>query len=103
MSETRVRPTLRGKDLILAILRWILIIFFALYTLFPLIWLAVSSLKSAGAFAAQMTGSGSAVFGAFRSRALAEKGLAVLSRRYRSIHLCHTQSDSVRISEEEDR
>ena len=64
---------------------------------------AVSSLKSAGAFAAQMTGSGSAVFGAFRSRALAEKGLAVLSRRYRSIHLCHTQSDSVRISEEEDR
>ena len=46
MSETRVRPTLRGKDLILAILRWILIIFFALYTLFPLVWLAVSSLKT---------------------------------------------------------
>ena len=39
MSETRLRPKLRGKELILAILRWILIIFFAVYTLFPLIWL----------------------------------------------------------------
>ena len=32
MSQTRVRPALHGKELILAILRWILIIFFALYT-----------------------------------------------------------------------
>ncbi|MBR2581808.1 MAG: carbohydrate ABC transporter permease [Oscillospiraceae bacterium] len=46
MSETRVRPTLRGKELILAVLRWILIIFFALYTLFPLVWLFISSLKT---------------------------------------------------------
>lgn len=46
MSQTRVRPALHGKDLVLAILRWILIIFFALYTLFPLVWLAVSSLKT---------------------------------------------------------
>ena len=46
MSETRLRPKLRGKELILAILRWILIIFFAVYTLFPLIWLVVSSLKT---------------------------------------------------------
>ena len=46
MSQTRVRPALHGKELILAILRWILIIFFALYTLFPLVWLAVSSLKT---------------------------------------------------------
>ena len=46
MSETRLRPKLRGKELILAILRWILILFFAAYTLFPLIWLVVSSLKT---------------------------------------------------------
>ena len=46
MSETRLRPKLRGKELILAILRWILIIFFAAYTLFPLIWLVISSLKT---------------------------------------------------------
>ena len=61
---------------------------------------AVSALKAAGAFAAQMTGSGSAVFGVFRSRALAEKARTILSPRYRSVHLCHTQSDSVRIMEE---
>lgn len=46
MSETRLRPKLTGKDLILAILRWILILFFAVYTLFPLIWLVISSLKT---------------------------------------------------------
>ena len=46
MSETRLRPKLHGKELILAILRWILILFFAAYTLFPLIWLVVSSLKT---------------------------------------------------------
>ena len=46
MSETRLHPPLRGKELILAILRWILIIFFALYTLFPLLWLLSSSLKT---------------------------------------------------------
>ena len=62
---------------------------------------AVSALKAAGAFAARMTGSGSAVFGVFRSRTLAEKARAMLSPRYRSIHLCHTQSDSIRIMEEE--
>jgi raffinose/stachyose/melibiose transport system permease protein len=46
MSETRLHPPLRGKELILAILRWILIIFFAVYTLFPLLWLLSSSLKT---------------------------------------------------------
>ena len=61
---------------------------------------AVTALHSAGAFAAQMTGSGSAVFGAFRSGALAEKAYHVLSGKYRTIHLCHTQSDSIRIVEE---
>ena len=61
---------------------------------------AVSALLSAGAFAARMTGSGSVVFGAFRSGALAEKAYAALSGRYRTIHLCHTQSDSIRILED---
>ena len=46
MSQTRLRPPLRGKELILAILRWILILFFAVYTLFPLLWLLSSSLKT---------------------------------------------------------
>ena len=62
---------------------------------------AVSALKAAGAFAAQMTGSGSAVYGVFRSRILAEKARSVLVRKYRTIHLCHTQSDSIRIAEED--
>ena len=46
MSASSVRGSLQGKDLILAILRWILIIFFAVYTIFPLIWLFISSLKT---------------------------------------------------------
>ena len=59
MSQTRVRPALHGKELILAILRWILIIFFALYTLFPLVWLAVSSLKTNFEFLAPVDSHGS--------------------------------------------
>jgi len=35
-----------AKDVILLILKWALMIFFALYTLFPLGWLIVSSLKT---------------------------------------------------------
>ena len=61
---------------------------------------AVDALCSAGAFAAQMTGSGSAVFGAFRSRALAEKARLKLSEVYHPIFLCHTQTDSIRIMDE---
>lgn len=34
------------KDIIINIFRWILIIFFAVYTLFPLIWLIISSFKT---------------------------------------------------------
>ena len=62
---------------------------------------SVSLLKSEGAVLAQMTGSGSAVFGVFRSRALAEKAAKKLGSRYRTVHLCHTQSDSIRIIEED--
>ena len=46
MTGSKVHGPLQGKDLILAVVRWILIIFFAVYTLFPLIWLAISSLKT---------------------------------------------------------
>ncbi len=46
MSETGLRTRPRGKALVLAIIRWILIIFFAFYTLFPLLWLVSSSLKT---------------------------------------------------------
>ena len=46
MSENKIHAPLHGKERILAILRWILIIFFAVYTLFPLIWLILSSLKT---------------------------------------------------------
>ena len=47
-----------------------------------------------------MTGSGSAVFGVFRSPVTAKKALAKLSPRYKTIFLCHTQHDSLRILEE---
>ena len=53
MSETRLRPSLHGKELILAVIRWVLIIFFAVYTLFPLLWLVASSLKTNFEFLAQ--------------------------------------------------
>ena len=46
MTESRVHHKLSGRETVLAVLRWILIIFFALYTLFPLVWLVASSLKT---------------------------------------------------------
>lgn len=61
---------------------------------------ATSLLLNAGARAAAMTGSGSAVFGLFRSRVEARKASDFLSRRWNKIHLCHTQSDSIRVMEE---
>ena len=61
---------------------------------------AVCALSDAGAFSARMTGSGSAVFGVFRSSILAQKALTDLSSRYKNIHLCHTQHDSIRIQED---
>jgi 4-diphosphocytidyl-2-C-methyl-D-erythritol kinase len=66
----------------------------------PEISIAVEELKEAGAFAAQMTGSGSAVFGAFRSSGDLEKALSCLSKKYRNIYSCHSQSDSLRIVED---
>ena len=46
MSETGLHARPHGWELVLAVFRWFLIIFFAVYTLFPLIWLIISSLKT---------------------------------------------------------
>ena len=69
-------------------------------TLRPEIVRCCADLVSAGAVTSLMTGSGSAVFGVFRSAAEAEKAYRKLSSGYRSAFLCHTQHDSIRISEE---
>ncbi len=46
MTESRVHHKLSGRELVLLVLRWVLILFFAVYTLFPLVWLVISSLKT---------------------------------------------------------
>ena len=66
----------------------------------PEIGLAIQRLRQLGAVAAQMTGSGSAVFGVFQTASAAEHAKNVLATRWRSVFLCHTQSDSIRISED---
>ena len=67
----------------------------------PEIDAAISRLHGHGALISAMSGSGSAVFGVFSSRENALKAKDILSREYRHIHLCHTQSDSIRFSEDE--
>ena len=42
MTESRVHHQMSVKEIVVSVFRWILIIFFALYTLFPLVWLIVS-------------------------------------------------------------
>lgn len=64
----------------------------------PEIIQACRALSSQGAVFAGMTGSGSAVFGVFRSSSAAKKAYSRLSPVYRTIFLCHTQHDSVRIT-----
>ena len=66
----------------------------------PEIGRACEALEKAGSVRALMTGSGSAVFGIFRSSAAAEKAYKSLVTRYKTIFLCHTQSDSFRITQE---
>ena len=61
---------------------------------------ACSALSSQRAVFAGMTGSGSAVFGVFRSSATAGKAYRNLVSNYKTIFLCHTQHDSVRITQE---
>lgn len=56
----------------------------------PAIDEAISALRDYGAFAAQMTGSGSAVIGAFASPALADAAHAALSARWERCFRCDT-------------
>lgn len=46
MAREKTIKTNKSTQVILGILKWIVIIFFALYTLFPLIWLFITSLKT---------------------------------------------------------
>ena len=66
----------------------------------PEIGIACHALKEQGALTAVMTGSGSAVFGVFPSDSSAKKARQSLQSRYRTLFLCHTQHDSIRISQE---
>ena len=66
----------------------------------PEIASACSDLSGQNAVFAGMTGSGSAVFGVFFSSSAAEKAYRKLSRTYKTVFLCHTQHDSIRIREE---
>ena len=63
----------------------------------PQIGAAIEALKEAGAIAAEMTGSGSAVFGIFRSEKTASSAHILLSKRWKSSFICHSQQDSLRI------
>ncbi len=45
-SEGKVIQTTKTSKVLGGIIRWVLIIFFAFYTLFPLIWLFITSLKT---------------------------------------------------------
>ena len=58
----------------------------------PQIRQAVSLLKGHGARAAQMTGSGSAVFGVFSGPEAARTAWKTLSKKYRACYLAHTLS-----------
>ena len=66
----------------------------------PQIVRACMDLKDHGAAVAKMTGSGSAVFGVFTSSASAQRAYDALHSRYRTIFICHTQHESMRIIKE---
>lgn len=66
----------------------------------PEIARACTLLEDSGALKALMTGSGSAVFGVFRSPAAADRAFRRLSSGFKTVFLCHTQHDSLRIAEE---
>ena len=61
----------------------------------PQIAEAIDALLAAGASVAQMSGSGSAVFGIFAGEQPAEKAAATLRARWPVCHLTHTQTASV--------
>lgn len=45
-KKNKIRAQLTPKTMVLKIVKWVLILFFAFYTLFPLIWLFITSLKT---------------------------------------------------------
>lgn len=45
-AKNEQKETKRPLDIVLGFFKWVLIIFFAVYTLFPLIWLLITSLKT---------------------------------------------------------
>ncbi len=61
---------------------------------------AIRALEECGAFAARMTGSGSAVFGAFEDTALATKAYETLRARWERTFLCETCMESVVFEDE---
>ena len=61
---------------------------------------AIAALREHGAFVAQMTGSGSAVFGVFTDDAAAQAAFNVLHARWERTWLCHTCMESVVITHE---
>ena len=60
----------------------------------PAIRECISLLRGHGARAAQMTGSGSAVYGVFSTPAAARTAWESLRKKYRICHLTHTLTDS---------
>ena len=61
---------------------------------------AIRALEAQGAFAARMTGSGSAVFGAFADAASAAKAYEALRARWERTFLCETCMESVVFEDE---
>lgn len=66
----------------------------------PAIAEAIETLKTHGAFAAQMTGSGSAVFGAFESAEQAENAYGILRAIWERTFLCTSCTESVIFEDE---
>ena len=67
----------------------------------PSIHEAIEALKERGAFVAQMTGSGSAVFGAFTDELSAANAYEALRTRRERTYLCKTCTESVVIDHED--
>ena len=61
---------------------------------------AIMALTDQGAFAAQMTGSGSAVFGVFTDEASAAQAYETLCPRWERTYLCSTCTESVVFTDE---
>lgn len=61
---------------------------------------AIHALQNHGAFVAQMTGSGSAVYGAFEDEAAAAKAYEILRSRWERSYLCSSCTESVVFEDE---